>query len=206
MPGENKINYKLAERGDGNTTYDNATESTAWKLTKLSNEATTKPMGVVVEDNFALNPAFVDGSTFVLDYNWQDYWTNFTFSNDDSYEPFEQRQFEEGVNAVATAVADGASAADQAVAEGAQAAGQALCLSVRHDNAVFVGIALQPGALARREPPRILAFATIDEDFGPVLVVSRRQCPRAPVQARHTEAELVALGAMLLGIVLQVLP
>ena len=50
VSGENKVNYKLAESGDTNTTYANATEKASWEFTTLSNEATTQPMGIVVED------------------------------------------------------------------------------------------------------------------------------------------------------------
>ena len=63
--GENKVNYKLAESGDTNTTYANATEKTAWEYTSLSSDATTQPMGVVVED-YSSKPAgtYQDTVTF----------------------------------------------------------------------------------------------------------------------------------------------
>ena len=65
VSGENKVNYKLAESGDTNTTYANATEKTAWEYTSLSSDATTQSMGVVVED-YSSKPAgtYQDTVTF----------------------------------------------------------------------------------------------------------------------------------------------
>ena len=36
VSGENKVNYKLAENGDKDTTYDNAAETTSWEFTSLT--------------------------------------------------------------------------------------------------------------------------------------------------------------------------
>ena len=62
----NKVNYKLAENGDKNTTYDNATEKTSWEFTSLTDTATTKSMGIVVED-YSTKPAgtYTDVVTFM---------------------------------------------------------------------------------------------------------------------------------------------
>ncbi|MBR1644118.1 MAG: hypothetical protein IJ684_01950, partial [Bacteroidales bacterium] len=60
-----KVNYKLAESGDTNTTYANATEKASWEFTTLSNEATIQTMGIVVED-YSSKPAgtYQDTVTF----------------------------------------------------------------------------------------------------------------------------------------------
>jgi len=60
-----KVSYKLAESGDTNTTFDNATEKTAWEFTELSNTASTQPMGIIVED-YSEKPAgnYTDTVTF----------------------------------------------------------------------------------------------------------------------------------------------
>lgn len=65
VSGENKVNYKLAESGDTNTTYANATEKTSWEFTSLSNSAATQTMGIVVED-YSGKPAgtYTDTVTF----------------------------------------------------------------------------------------------------------------------------------------------
>ncbi|SFQ52485.1 Spore Coat Protein U domain-containing protein [Lachnospiraceae bacterium XBB1006] len=65
VSGENKVNYKLAESGNANTTYANATEKTAWEFTSLSDSATTQTMGIVVED-YSGKPAgtYTDTVTF----------------------------------------------------------------------------------------------------------------------------------------------
>ena len=65
VSGENKVNYKLAESGDTNTTYANATEKTSWEFTTLSETAATQPMGIVVED-YSSKPAgdYSDTVTF----------------------------------------------------------------------------------------------------------------------------------------------
>ena len=65
VSGENKVNYKLAESGDANTTYANATEKTSWEFTALSETAATQPMGIVVED-YSSKPAgdYSDTVTF----------------------------------------------------------------------------------------------------------------------------------------------
>ena len=65
VSGENKVNYKLAESGDANSTYANATEKTSWEFTALSETAATQPMGIVVED-YSEKPAgdYSDTVTF----------------------------------------------------------------------------------------------------------------------------------------------
>ena len=65
VSGENKVNYKLAENGDKDTTYDNAIEQTSWEFTSLSETATMKSMGIVVED-YSAKPAgtYTDVVTF----------------------------------------------------------------------------------------------------------------------------------------------
>lgn len=65
VSGENKVNYKLAENGDKDTTYDNAAETTSWEFTSLTDTATTKSMGIVVED-YSDKPAgtYTDVVTF----------------------------------------------------------------------------------------------------------------------------------------------
>ena len=65
VSGENKVNYKLAENGDKDTTYDNAIEKTSWEFTSLTDTATMKSMGIVVED-YSTKPAgtYTDVVTF----------------------------------------------------------------------------------------------------------------------------------------------
>ena len=65
VSGENKVNYKLAESGDTNTTYANATEKTTWEFATLSDTETTQTMGIVVED-YSTMPAgtYQDTVTF----------------------------------------------------------------------------------------------------------------------------------------------
>ena len=65
VSGTNKVNYKLAESGDANTTIDTATEKTSWEFTALTSEATTQPMGIIVED-YSSKPAgtYQDTVTF----------------------------------------------------------------------------------------------------------------------------------------------
>ena len=60
-----KVAYKLAESGDANSTYANATEKTSWEFTALSETAATQPMGIVVED-YSSKPAgdYSDTVTF----------------------------------------------------------------------------------------------------------------------------------------------
>src|SRR5690606_32896379 len=64
----------------------------------------------------------------------------------------------------------------------------------------------QARAFARSEPARVHALALPDQDLGSVLVVPRRKGAGNAVGKDESEPEPVPLGAVLLGIALQVCP
>lgn len=84
-----KVAYKLAESGDANSTYANATEKTSWEFTALSETAATQPMGIVVED-YSSKPAgdYSDTVTFTakVEDAKPEYYDKLTKINDDFME------------------------------------------------------------------------------------------------------------------------